>query len=280
MTYILRPALYRYITAAIFVLRVYATFGQHAGQTPYIELAFNKTSSIVFASPITAVDRGSRDVLAQKAKGVSNVLQLKAARTNFKETNLTVITADGMLHHFFVRYTETPAMMTLDRRAAAPENSDPASLIFEGDVNETSLQRDAEYILTHPPRSSLRASARNKMKLSLERIYIHDNVMYYHVRISNASHIPFHTDMLRFFIRDRQQIKRTASQEVGEAPLYIAGSSDVVGAHQAIDVVYALPKFTIPDAKRLVIELLERKGGRHLRLQIHNKTIMKAVPLP
>lgn len=47
--------------------------------------------------PLKSVDRGSKDVLAQKAKGVESILQVKAAKTNFDETNLTVINADGKL---------------------------------------------------------------------------------------------------------------------------------------------------------------------------------------
>ena len=65
-----------------------------------LDITYSKTTSLVFPFSIKGVDRGSKDVLAQKAKGVENVLQLKAARRSFPETNLTIITADGNLHHF------------------------------------------------------------------------------------------------------------------------------------------------------------------------------------
>ncbi|PZU80273.1 MAG: hypothetical protein DI528_22635 [Shinella sp.] len=42
------------------------------------------------------------------------------------------------------------------------------------------------------------------------------------------------------------------------------------------DIVYALEKFTIPDAKRLHIEVFEKNGGRNLELSIRNKTIVNA----
>src|SRR5215831_5285222 len=79
-----------------------------------LEITFNKTSSVVFPTVIKSVDRGSRDVLAQKAKGVGNVLQLKAARENFPETNITVITGDGVLHHFTVSYSDQPKTLTTE----------------------------------------------------------------------------------------------------------------------------------------------------------------------
>ena len=86
-----------------------STFESHA-----LEITYNKTSSVIFPAVIKSVDKGSRDVLAQKAKGVENVLQLKAARENFPETNLTVITADGTLHQFTVNYSRQPKSLSVD----------------------------------------------------------------------------------------------------------------------------------------------------------------------
>src|SRR5258707_10982507 len=82
-------------------------------ETQNVEVTYNKTSTIVFAAIIKSVDRGSRDILAQKAKGVENVLQVKAARRDFPQTNLTVITADGVLHHFTVNYADQPVSLTV-----------------------------------------------------------------------------------------------------------------------------------------------------------------------
>ncbi len=45
-------------------------------------------------------------------------------------------------------------------------------------------------------------------------------------------------------------------------------------------IVVALPKFTIPDAKYLAIQIMEKNGGRNLKLKIGNKKILKAIKLP
>jgi hypothetical protein len=48
---------------------------------PYkLNIGYSKTTNIIFPHAIISVDRGSKDVLAQKAKGVENILQVKAAR--------------------------------------------------------------------------------------------------------------------------------------------------------------------------------------------------------
>lgn len=253
---------------------------QPSGELQPVEITFNKTSSIVFPASITSVDRGSRDVLVQKAKGVNNVLQLKAGRINFNETNLTVITADGKLHHFLVRYAEHPKVFTVSIHETSPSNDSDAPLLFEAKVTSAAMKIIAENILMLPKRHPIKRTAHYGMKLFLKGIYIRDNVMYYHLTIVNHSNIPFHTEMLSLYTKDKQKVKRTATQEVYEAPLYIYGNSDEVKGKTSLDVVIALSKFTIPEAKLLVIELMEMKGGRHVALRVRNRTIVKARPAP
>lgn len=246
-----------------------------------VEVTFNKTSSIIFPTSITSVDRGSRDVLAQKAKGVSNVLQLKAGKTNFKETNLTVITADGKLHHFFVSYADEPSTFTI--QAIEPKNSEDKKgllpLLFQTEMTDTDMKNSSERILSSQRKIRIKSTGKYDMRLSLQGIYIQDNIMFYHLKVTNKSNIPYHTDMLRFFVKDKQTVKRTASQEVSETPIYHYGNVEMIKGKSSHDLIYALPKFTIPDAKVLTIELVEKKGGRHLHLFIKNKTIVNAKPV-
>jgi hypothetical protein len=73
-----------------------------------LQVAINKTTSLVFPFPIRSVDRGSQGLLVQKAKGVENTLQVKAAYECFPETSLTVITSDGRLYCYILTYSENP----------------------------------------------------------------------------------------------------------------------------------------------------------------------------
>src|SRR5690606_41694001 len=75
--------------------------------------------------PILSVDLGSIDLLAQKASGVQNVLQVKAASKELTQTNLTVITQDGKLHSFLASYAEF---------------ADPINLIVRSEEHTSELQ--------------------------------------------------------------------------------------------------------------------------------------------
>src|SRR6478609_5367106 len=150
-----------------------------------LEITFNKTSSIIFPAVIKSVDRGSKDVLAQKAKGVGNVLQLKAGRENFPETNLTIITSDGTLHQLKVNYAVEPVSLAIDFTGSA----NPASLVFETELTETEMENYASGIVRAKRTIRNYKESKYKIGLALHGIYIKGDVMFYHFRINNKSNI-------------------------------------------------------------------------------------------
>lgn len=279
MVHISNKIVFRFSLLLFFTCVVMLGRSQSSAEVKTVEVTFNKTLSIIFSSSITSVDRGSRDVLAQKAKGVNNVLQLKAGRINFKETNLTVITSDGKLHHFMVSYADHPKSFTVQVNDAGISENSSVPILFQMELTSSEMAQCVDEILNHSQRGAVKKTSHYSMKLSLQGIFIQGNVMFYHLRITNLSNIPFHTDMLRFYVKDKQNVKRTAAQENSAAPLFIRGNTEEVKGAATQDVIVALEKFTIPDAKVLAIELLEKKGGRHLKLLVKNRTIIRAKPV-
>lgn len=242
---------------------------------PYhLAITSYKTTNLIFPYSIKSVDRGSKDVLVQIAKGVENILQVKAAKSNFDETNLTVITSDGKLYSYILNYTNNPSALNV--RFENTQEDKRNSFFPVTHSNEAEIKNDAENVLkAHRNIRSLK-DKRFGIKLQLDGIYIDDEVMYYRIKLQNQSNINYDIEQLRFFILDQQKSKRTASQELEIQPLYIHGDTCVVTSQSEHAFVYAVPKFTIPNKKYLTIQLMEKNGGRNLGLIIHNKTIMKA----
>lgn len=248
-------------------------------QVRSIDITYNKTTSVVFPAVIKSVDRGSRDILAQKAKGVENILQLKAARHSFPQTNLTVITSDGIIYEFTVSYIKEPLQQVLTmENVSFPSRKgiERGTVIFQTDMTETQMENVASRIVNAKRSVRFVNESSFKIGLSLHGIYINENVIFYRFKVRNRSNINYDVDFLRFFIEDKQKVKRTASQEVVIKPIYVFGDVNKINGQSSCDVVYALEKFTIPDAKRLVFEMYEKKGGRNISLSIKNKTIVNA----
>lgn len=262
----------------LFILngRIFSQSHSQAFKTTIIEpyhlaITYYKTTNLIFPFAITSVDRGSRDVMAQKAKGAENILQVKAGRENFPETNLTAITSDGKLYSFILNYSNNPSFLNI----SFSEGSNSEQAIQPGS-NEAEIQLNAEKIAGEKRKLHGIRDSKYAMAFQLNGIYIKDEVVFYQLEIKNHSNINYDIDMLRFYIRDDQKLKRTAIQETQLQPLFIYGDTSVIKGHTKNLLVVPLPKFTIPDQKSLIIELIEKNGGRHLQLRIRNRTIVNA----
>ncbi|KAA9038691.1 conjugative transposon protein TraN [Ginsengibacter hankyongi] len=233
-------------------------------QSPALSITTDKTISLIFPFPIIHVDRGTKDVLVEQVKEAGNILLVKAASANFSATNLSVITNDGSVYSFPVSYEKTPSTWIY---------SLPSQ-------NSATPERYADGILGNPPTMHGIRYSKWDMLAKVIGIYIHENTIYFQLQLVNQSSIDYDIDLLRFYIRDKKKAKRAAMQENEIKPLYIAGNTKLVKANSTSTLVVALEKFTIPDAKFLSIEVMEKNGGRHLLLKIHNNKIIRAVSLP
>lgn len=244
---------------------------------PYkLDIGYSKTTNIIFPHAIISVDRGSKDVLAQKAKGVENILQVKAARDSFPETNLTVVTADGSLNSFVINYAEQPSTLNLSLVGAK------ANTIFLSpeNINQAEIQSYAQAASTSKKKMRGIKDKDYGIRFQMNGLFIQNEVLYLRITIENQSNINYDVDQLRFFIRDQKKANRTATQEIEITPVYVQNDTDKVDGNSQHTMVFALPKFTIPDKKYLAIQLMEKNGGRHLELHVKNKTIVKAAVLP
>ena len=228
-----------------------------------LSISTEKTTSLIFPFPIKYVDRGTRDILVQPVKEDERILLVKAASKQFAETNLSVVTGDGNVYEFTVNYTPQPSVLVLH----LPPNK------------KATISAYANAILNNPPRRISKVE-HGAVITKLSGIYIKDDVIYYQLEIHNHSPLDFDIELLKFFITDKKRSKRSSVQENELVPLYVAGNRSKVKAYNFSVIVVALDKFTIPDAKFLRIQLMEKNGGRHFNLKVYNQQILKARILP
>lgn len=233
-------------------------------QSSTLQISTDKTTSLIFPFPIRHVDRGTQNVLVQAVKEADNILLVKAATPQFPETNLSIVTGDGSVYSFKVNYTNQPDTW----------------VYYLPELRKSTVATYANGILDNQRRMRGIHDQKWNMNASVLGIYIKDDVMYYQILLCNHSPIDYDIDLLKFYIRDKKKNKRTAIQENELKPLHISGNTRQVKACDFSIVVVALDKFTIPDAKYLAIQLLEKNGGRHLLLKVNNRHIVQAVPLP
>ncbi|MDJ1493686.1 conjugative transposon protein TraN [Cytophagaceae bacterium DM2B3-1] len=259
-------------------------FGQSTSPTILpsypLSITHQKTTTLIFPYAIKSVDRGSQDILAQKASGVENVLWIKAAQKQIEQTNLTVITTDGNVYSYLVNYAPNPTVLTLSYSAS---NQLSETVHFsEMHPNQAQLKTTCQQIMTRRKLFQRKKDSHFGISLHLEGIYIQDEVLYYRIRLHNQTAINYTMDQFRFSIHDQKQAKRTATQEQELLPIYTysgADSTQTIKAHSQQTFVVVLDKFTISDQKYVLIESNEKNGGRHLHLRIRNRTLVKPIPI-
>ena len=286
-----------YLTLIAALMTVAQVTAQTAPETPAeirplrIEAGFSKTVHILFPSPVTYIDIGSMDIIAGKADGAGNVVRVKAAVRNFTtETNLTVITEDGGFFSFDVHYAENPAVSTIN--ISAPKqttvesgSTQPEPAPTEGRVllQEVGREKPAtvKRVLSdiyRQNRMDMKGVRTKKYGIGVEvlGIYVHNDVIYIHTMISNETNISFEVDARQFIVADRKLAKRTAQQQTPLEILRVCNDPTVVRGHQRQRTVFALQKFTIPDDKVLLLEIIERNGARHQTVEIPAKELLDA----
>ena len=195
-------------------------------------------------------------------------MQVKADKPNFSQTNLSVITVDGSLYSFTIDYSLQPAQLNVvvkNNNLISSDLSKKQTIKLSSGDNEALLKTIAQKIDASKPLLNKRVSL-NRMQLRLRGIYINNDIIYFRLQVKNTSNISFDIDNIRFSIKDWQKSRRTATQEIQLTPVYIYKAFNKVQADSIISCIIAIPKFTLPDSKYLLIDVFEKDGSRNLRM--------------
>ena len=260
-----------------------------------------QTTTLIFPEDVVAVDRGVPSVLTQTLEAVENVVKVKAEHPQLPLTSLTVITAGGEVYTFRVTYERYPETLTyslhgLSGSDVAPLRSDaddgadeprdrrrnPMGLEYATTgVSPAYVSSVGERIAAATKVKPVKRDKANGSRLELNDVWIDGDVIYYRFTVHNESAIAYDLDYWRFYVIDAKVSKKTAVQERDVAPLGTSTTSESnrIGPNASETFVVALPKFTIPDDKRLVLEAFEANGGRHHSIKLKDKHITSAYPV-
>ena len=255
--------------------------------TPHgVQVTFAKTVHIIFPAAVRYVDLGSNWIIAGKADGAENVIRVKATTEGFPgETNFSVICEDGSFYSFNARYAHEPEMLNIEMKDFL-ENGDTTdfshtrmNIYFRELGNESPLLvKLIMQSIYKEDRREIRhlGCKRFGVQFLLKSVHSHNGLFYFHTETRNRSNVAFRTDFIRFKVVDKKVPKRTAIQERVIDPVRSYNEVLVTEGKSDVRTVYAVPQFTIPDDKLLVIELFEKDGGRHQTIRVENADLVAA----
>jgi len=258
-----------------------------------IELSYNKTTHIVFPSKIKDFDAGSDVVIATVPEAVLNVLRVKSDVKGFmEETNMTVLTEDGGLYSFLVRYNENPAVFNINisnnivvdyeaTRALGigqSSNSSPNTYVLaEGNYLEEALKVSSQKVVHKKSFIRHVGAKKDNFEALVKGLYLdNNNVLFMKLQLKNKSYMPYKIDFIKVFVRDKNYVKRMAVQEEEITTLLnYPIAPEHINGYAEIDKVISFPYYTLADGKILEIEVYEKNGGRHVKFQLDNQTLLQ-----
>ncbi|MES2331146.1 MAG: DUF4138 domain-containing protein [Bacteroidota bacterium] len=225
----------------------------------------NRTTSVIFPSPIVSIDRGSERIVVQKS--IPTILKVKAETVFSDTTSLTVVTADGNLYSFLVCYSANPENLSVNLSGAVAVDKDTLLVSL---AKKVSLQKNNLY--------GIHASE-GSVQLSLLGIYTTGELVLCKIRIENSSSLSYAVGGLTVYSKDEQQSKRRSTQERNIVPLLSFNQYAVVREKGLQVMVIILPKPSLNHSRKLTIGIAEKDGERNLSLSVSNRFVINALLL-
>jgi conjugative transposon TraN protein len=242
-----------------------------------IELAFNKTTSLVFPNAIRSVDLGSKSIMADKAINIENVLNVKASLIGFNETNFSVITNDGRFYSFICNYNEYPKSLAYNLINYEYSFNQPKKIDIKFNENNGDNMSDAAEnteLVRKKREYKITGIEGHDIVFRVTGLFIKNNTYYIKVKIQNYSNINYDIDFNKFYIQDEKTLKQTTSQEYELVPIFKSEKNkETILANSAIENVFAFDKFTLFQNKVLKVMLNEKGGGRSLAVVLGGKVL-------
>ena len=258
------------------LLETYLQVGKEYRQPPVFSVNDNQQSHLIFPDKIIYVDYGTADVEVLKASGVDNIIAVRASAVFDRQTNVTVVTQSGKFYTFNLKFAEKPSHLSFVVDPAANAANKRVALLDNKELNSVQRENLRKEI-------NSRFQSLNKLykdyagiRFAITNIFIDKDILFFKFRLTNYSNIDYVPDFVRFYIQDSKIRKKTAIQQIEQTPLFFFDLPERVAAHETKSFTAAINKFTIPDKKKLIIEMQELGGGRHFIYKLDNEPIISA----
>jgi hypothetical protein len=234
-----------------------------------ILVSCNKTTNLIFPYDIRSADCGSRDVLLQKADGEDRVLQIKASRPDFPETNLTVLTSASSFYSLLLKFDPNPNPVSINvLMGSGTEIHGPI------ETNEAALDSIGMSLLHRQGRFHV-SSRGGPITLILQDIRLDHNLLWMALHEKSGAFQGFDLKTIRFIRIYKHRPKRTAEQEKDIIPIYVSSKDSMLGDGESLFIL-AFHHIWIPRGQKLECMLARKDVDEFVMIKIPRRLIMQA----
>lgn len=196
------------------------------------------------------------------------------------DSNLLVLTEDGRAYSFALVYRkkllEGHRFVNVDKSIGNVQPEKALDSLVQGinrstkpSLRSDSIQyRKGSTYFMEKNQTVLKSKRRDGIALRLRDVAYYGTDTYLVMEIENRSAIDFEVDFVQVFKAHGNPRKKSSYQKLEMEPVYRHQMPTMVKKGQKQRFVYVVPKFTLGDREKLVVELREKRGSRFVILKL------------
>ncbi|MFC4689957.1 DUF4138 domain-containing protein [Dokdonia genika] len=240
-----------------------------------------KNVALFFPKPIRQGITGSDNFVFTYNREKEQYFGLLQAKPG-KESNLLIINSNGSVFSYIVKYKVNldklnyfvPISESIgNEKPATTKIADKSHSEIEVDTNIFYYKKFCSYLLGRNQKIGRIKSRFENIELRVENIVFNKDELYLIINIENKSSLDYDLNFLRFSIKTRQKGKKKSLQKIQLEPIFKYKIPSRIRAGETAQLAYVIPKFSISDDKRAILELNESNGERNIELNISHRFI-------
>ncbi|WP_166961944.1 DUF4138 domain-containing protein [Yeosuana marina] len=241
----------------------------------------HKNVALFFPNPIRQGITGSENFVFTYNRDKEQYFGLLQA-TPGKESNLLIINSNGSVFSYIVRYKEQietlnyfmPESTSIGNEKPFAEAADnETKTIKHIDFKTNYYERFCSYLVKRRQLIGKLKKRHDGVILKIENIVFDKDELYFVMTIENKSTLDYDVNFLNLNIQTRQKGKKKSLQSLYLKPVFEYNVPLKIKENQTAKLVYVVPKFSISDERKVILELNEKNGERNIKLIILDKII-------
>ncbi|WP_179343385.1 DUF4138 domain-containing protein [Winogradskyella ursingii] len=240
-----------------------------------------KNVALFFPEPIRQGITGSDNFVFTYNREKQQYFGLLQAKPG-KESNLLVINRNGSIFSYIVRYKSqlsklnyfVPKSSSIGNEKPILNDTIKVAKIEDSVDNKTFYYtKFSSYLLARKQKIGTIQKRNQGVVLSVENIVFDKEELYFVIRVENKSTLDYDLNFLNLSVETRQKGKKKSLQKLFQTPIFEYNVPSRIAEGKVTRLVYVMPKFSIGNDRRLVVELNEKDGERDLKLKVSHKYI-------
>ncbi len=238
-----------------------------------------KNVALFFPEPIRQGVTGADNFIFTYNREKEQYFGLLQAKPG-KESNLLVVNRNGSVFSYIIRYKAQLSKLNYFIPVSSSIGNEKTKIDLpilpeeEQQLNNANYYlRACRYLLNNKQPIRTLQKRNYGVVLSVKNIVFDKEELYFVIQIDNKSALDYDLNFLNLSTETRQKGKRKSLQRVYHSLLYKHNMPSKIRENETARFVYVLPKFSLSNDHRVILQLNEDNGERNIELNISHRFI-------